>query len=146
MKGEVVIRPPAWARIYVLGFSIFWSAFFFQAAVRSHGSQLFGPILMGALGLLFILRSFDEKIVASESGVFIRNSLRTWRFGWAEVLGFEGRPTGCPALDREDLRVPEFFRPADPRPPPKRRGRAGRSFDAVVAIYWEQVQDGSDAG
>jgi hypothetical protein len=89
MKGEVVIRPPAWARISVLGFSIFWSAFFVQAAVRSPGSQIFGPILIGALGLLFTIRTVDEKIVANEGGVFIRNSLRTWRLRWAEVQGFE---------------------------------------------------------
>ncbi len=93
MNREVLIRPPAWARTYLLGFSIFWSSFFVQEAVGSSGRQIFAPILIGALGLLFAIRMADEKIVANEGGVFIRNSLRTWRLGWAEVQGFEvGRP------------------------------------------------------
>jgi hypothetical protein len=145
MKGEVVIRPAAWARIYLLGFSIFWSAFFVQAAVRSPGSQIFGPILIGALGLLFTLRTADEKIVANEGGVFIRNSLRTWRLRWAGGSGLRSRPTRHPVLEN-DRRVPGAVRSADPRHPPERRGRAGRIFDAVVAIDREQDQDGSDAG
>lgn len=84
-------------QVYFALFGLLWVGLLLGSMTRSQGFDALIAILMIVGGGAFILRTWSLKFVASDSGLFVRNLFRTYRFRWDEVEDFRmGRAMGMP--------------------------------------------------
>jgi hypothetical protein len=97
MSKPVVVRQPVLMQVYFALFGLVWVGLLLGSITPSKRFDALIAILMVVVGGAFILRTWSLRFVASDSGLFIRNLFRTYRFGWDEVEDFRmGRAMGMP--------------------------------------------------
>jgi hypothetical protein len=87
MRQPVVIRTPLLLRMYVIGFMAFWVGAVFSFPIASPSDALLVTVMV-AFGVAFASRMAMVKLQVDESGLLVRNLVRTWRFDRAEVEDF----------------------------------------------------------
>ena len=92
-----LIRPPLWARVYVVAFGIVWLAALGWAARRAHGASLAIAIGMALVGALIVWRVFRLGVDAEGDRLLVRNNVRTLTLTRDEVQDLRsGTPPNMP--------------------------------------------------
>jgi hypothetical protein len=87
MRQPVVIRTPLLLRVYVIGFMVFWVGALLSFPIASPSDALLVTVMV-AFGVGFMSRMAMVKLQVDESGVVVRNFIRTWRFDESEIEDF----------------------------------------------------------
>ena len=87
MRQPVVIRVPLLMRMYVIGFMAFWVGALVSFPIPSPSDALLVTVMV-AFGVAFATRMAMVKLQVDESGVLVRNFVRTWRFDRVEIEDF----------------------------------------------------------
>ena len=97
MREPTEIRQPVAMRIYLLLFSlIFVGTVLVPDGVGSGSDVVLIPVFL-VVGVAFFGRIASLRVLADESGLHVRNFLRTQHFQWDEVEDFRlGRPLMSP--------------------------------------------------
>jgi hypothetical protein len=86
-EAAVVIRSPLLLRVYMIGFMVFWVGALLSFPIASPSDALLVTVMV-AFGVGFMSRMAMVKLQVDESGVVVRNFIRTWRFDGSEIEDF----------------------------------------------------------
>lgn len=82
-----MIRTPLLLRVYVIGFMVFWVGALLSFPTASASDALLVAVGV-AFGVAFASRMAMVNLQVDESGVLVRNFVRTWRFDRTEIEDF----------------------------------------------------------
>jgi hypothetical protein len=127
MRQPVVIWTPLLLRVYVIGVMVFWVGALLSFPIASPSDALLVTVMV-AFGVGFTSRMAMVKLQIDESGVVVRNFIRTWRFDGSEIEDFRlGRAAVGQLSDRSSTSSFGTERSSQRTRP----GRAGDSCSAA---------------